>query len=151
MHATSTDSDVTFAIDHFHKKAARPSVSIPPSDKSLDPIMNMYLTNYSSSRNSFTMKMSNWPNITAFVHTARQIASGEYSRSPSPFSRNYPIEGEVKDRWEFNPNQTQNTPMASTAYKLNRPSLTSMEPKKVELKTVQKKPTGKLKLPNMAN
>ena len=149
MYATTTDSNDTFDREHFILKKTAP-VSITLSNTSIDPAINMYLTNYSSSVNSFANYTSR-PNITAFVHTARQIASGEYSRSPSPFSRNYPIEGEVKDRWEFNPNQTQNTPMASTAYKLNRPSLTSMEPKKVELKTVQKKPTGKLKLPNMAN
>ena len=88
------------------------------------------------------------------VQTARISGTGDPTRSPSPFSGNYPIGGQKKETWCFKPNLTQSPSGSSEAYRLSRPSLSSLETKKVGVMlppTVQKKPTAKLKLPVMAS
>ena len=90
--------------------------------------------------------------ITAFA--SRQVAtSDKNTRSPSPFRGNYPIKTQNPEIWEFKPNVTHQTSMTVTSFNLDQPSVTSNEKSESKFypKIAQKRQTGKVKLPEMAN
>ena len=90
--------------------------------------------------------------ITAFA--SRQVAtSDKNTRSPSPFRANYPIKTQNPEIWEFKPNVTHQTSMTVTSFNLDQPSVTSNEKSESKFypKIAQKRQTGKVKLPEMAN